>query len=267
MLKLTIRDFDGEPRMRDLDIAGALEFERPRKIRELIERFVNDIEDFGDLIRVVGGVSPHGGAKPTEASRGGRPTHCYWLNEEQALFLCTRSEAKGAVALTKQMVMIFAAWRRGQLPPAPDMDAGISDLHPDAALWCRMIREARMLFGRDRARWLWQKSPLPQLPDFVDPEGCEATEPQAIVLQFLRSGIEVTGDRRDFVTSREVLTAFASWAGPLGYVLGDRAASVALKAVSAGYRDPATGKGFSPHKRSVSGYIGLRLRSQMIAQQ
>ena len=254
MLDLTIRDFDGEPRMRDLDIAEALEFEHPRRIRSLIQRHLETLCEFAEIV-----------AQRVTANHGGSPHDEYWLNEEQALFLCTRSEAKGAVALTKQMVMIFAAWRRGQLPPAPPEDgAPLGGLHPDAALWCRMIREARMLFGRDRARWLWHQSPLPQLPDFVAEDGDEATEPQAIILQFLRSGIEVTGDRRDFVTSREVLTAFAYWAGPLGYVMGDRTASIALKAVSAGYRDPATGKGFSPHKRNVSGYIGLRLRSQMI---
>lgn len=257
MLDLTIRDFDGEPRMRDLDIAAALEFERPRTIRQLIERNMEALCDFGICCTVQ---QIHPGA--------GRPGTEYWLNEEQALFLCTRSEAKGAVALTKQMVMIFAAWRRGQLPDPPRHDgAPLGDLHPDAALWCRMIREARMLFGRDRARWLWHQSPLPQLPDYVADDGTEATEPQEIVLQFLRAGIDVTGSKRDFLRSRDVLDALTAWAEPLGYVLGNRAASVALKAVSLGYRDPVTGAGFTAHKRNAQGYLGLRLKPQLIEQE
>jgi hypothetical protein len=42
--------------------------------------------------------------------------------------------------------------------------------------------------------------------------------------------------------------------------------SIALKALSLGYRDPATGAGFIAHKRNVSGYLGLRLDSEFIDQ-
>ncbi len=250
MRDLDIRDFDGEPRMRDLDIAMALEFEHPRRVRQLIERNMDELLSFGVCTTVV----------QTHGPQGGRPGTEYWLNEEQALFICTRSEAKGAIALTKQMVMIFAAWRRGQMPPAPVAAPCEMQLHPDAYLWRGIVREARILFGRDRARWLWHQSPLPQLPDFVDEVGNEASEPQAILLLFLRARFEVTGSRSDFITSRKVLTIFAQWAGPLGYVLSERAVSIALKAIALGYRDPVTGRGFSSHKRNVSGYIGLRLR-------
>ncbi len=249
VLDLTIRDFDGEPRMRDLQIAEALEFEHPRRIRSLIQRHMETLCGFADIV-----------AQRVTVNHGGSPHEEYWLTEHQALFLCTRSEARGAVALTRQMVMVFAAWRRGHVA-APDSQADTKmDLPPDAYIWRGLIREARLLFGRDRARWLWHQSPLPQPPAFLRETGTPPTDPEAIVLQFMRARFEVTGRKSDFVTSREVLDAFAEWALPLGHVLGECATSRAMRAVALGYRDPDTGCGFAPHKRSVQGYIGLRPR-------
>ena len=58
-------DDDGEPRLLDLDLAERLGYERPRKIRELITRHMDALEEFG-LCPTVGyrdGVAPgRGGA-------------------------------------------------------------------------------------------------------------------------------------------------------------------------------------------------------------
>jgi hypothetical protein len=47
---------------------------------------------------------------------GGRPAKEFWLTEGEALFIATRSEAKGAIAITREMIRVFMLARRGLLP-------------------------------------------------------------------------------------------------------------------------------------------------------
>ena len=108
IMDVTLKPFDGEPRARDLDIAERLGFERPRKIRELIERNLIEIEGFG--------VCPTVGR--TSGPKGGRPTAEYWLNEEQALLVAALSDAPNAVAVRRMLIKVFVAWRRGQIGAA-----------------------------------------------------------------------------------------------------------------------------------------------------
>ncbi len=107
---------DEGPRIFDLKLAEALGFERPRKIRDLIERNLEELSRYGaicladevtgaphdgaksDGLSLRGDASgtevtdiddemilPHGGAK---SPRGrGRPSQAYLLNEDQALLV------------------------------------------------------------------------------------------------------------------------------------------------------------------------------------
>ena len=59
------------PRIRDLDLADKLGYERPHDIRELIRRF----DSLLGVIRTV---------RKTSGERGGRPGVEFWLTEEQA---------------------------------------------------------------------------------------------------------------------------------------------------------------------------------------
>jgi hypothetical protein len=72
----------------------------------------------------------------------------------------------------------------GALPVAPQTCD--PDLEAVYRLWIDIIREARMLGGRDAARRLWRQSPLPPLdaarrgkdtPDWVDSFLSDCTEP------------------------------------------------------------------------------------------
>ena len=48
MHELALRpDDDGEPRVLDLDLAERLGYERPRKIRDLIDRHMDTLIEFG----------------------------------------------------------------------------------------------------------------------------------------------------------------------------------------------------------------------------
>jgi hypothetical protein len=110
---LAVAELDGEPRIRDLDLAERLGFERPRKIRELIERNMAEITDMG--------VCPAVGQ--THGPKGGRPTKEYFLNEEQALVVATLSNTSQARAVRSLLIKTFVAYRRGQI----EAPAGITD--------------------------------------------------------------------------------------------------------------------------------------------
>lgn len=95
-----------EPRLQDLRIAEALGFERPRAIRQLIQRNMTELVRFGFI------------ATQRGAYRGKEFVE-YWLNEEQALLIATLSDAPRAAEVRHMLIKVFVAWRRGQLPPEP----------------------------------------------------------------------------------------------------------------------------------------------------
>lgn len=101
-----------EPRLQDLKIAEALGFERPRNIRNLIKANICELERFGALLQSAKAVTS-GRGRQMEVSE-------YWLNEEQALLIATLSDAPRAAEVRHMLIKVFVAWRRGQVPPAPE---------------------------------------------------------------------------------------------------------------------------------------------------
>lgn len=117
-----------EPRIQDLRLAEILGFERPRNIRQIIKRQKVALERFGELVCCTVKQTP----------KGGRPGREYYLNEKQALYLCTKSEAEHAIELTIQMVEVFHQVRRGQSPTrqAPDHDQFDPAAYAQEAIRC-----------------------------------------------------------------------------------------------------------------------------------
>ena len=101
-----LADHDGEPRVQDLRLAEALEFNRPRDIRQLIDRNREELERYGPL-RCRTATPPNGGPTLSE----------YWLNEPQALIICMKSEAPRAADCRQEIIEVFMAWRTGKLVP------------------------------------------------------------------------------------------------------------------------------------------------------
>lgn len=97
----------GEPRVRDLQLAEALGFERPRKIRDLILRNEAELSGYSEVCTSAGRTS----------FRGGRPSTEYWLAEPQALLICMFARTGNAAIVRKQVIDVFMAWRRGQTHP------------------------------------------------------------------------------------------------------------------------------------------------------
>ncbi|MBL1435641.1 MAG: hypothetical protein COB08_005525 [Rhodobacteraceae bacterium] len=254
MFDFAIQEIDGEARMRDLDIAMALEFERPRKIRELIVRRSAELGELGEVRPTAGRTSAQGGA----------PSEEYWLNEKQALFICTKSETKMALDITIQMIEVFSAWRHGQLVPRSTAGpsevgqrdviiAAIEDVNFDRMM--TLMREARVTHGKSAAQRLWLQAGLP-LPDA---EAVEAEQAQKGELAlFLRDYCICTGDAAKFTRTAELLVAYKHWCKAVTRApLSDGTFAHRLPSLAKTYLDPATGFGFTKHKASVSGYLGV----------
>lgn len=105
--EVVLQSMDGEPRVRDLDLAEKLGFDRPRDIRKLIERNMVELEKFG---------APQRRANEVRSGRG-RVTEVeeFHLNEEQALLVSVLSNAPNAAAVRAMLIRVFVAFRRGEL--------------------------------------------------------------------------------------------------------------------------------------------------------
>ncbi len=98
---LEFHSADGEPRIRDIDLAVKLGYSRARDIRPVI-REAEKFNGFG-----ICGVSPR-----NSKGQRGRPEEEYWLTERQALFVTTRSGTEKAAEVTMLLVDAFIAVRK-----------------------------------------------------------------------------------------------------------------------------------------------------------
>lgn len=94
---------DQTPRVMDLRLAEELGFSRARDIRDLIDRHAEALRQLGPLPTTI--------EKPSQ--RGGRRAKAYWLNKQQVLYLCTKSETSRATEATLLMVKVFDAYTSG----------------------------------------------------------------------------------------------------------------------------------------------------------
>lgn len=76
---------------------------------------------------------------------------------------------------------------------------------------------------------------------------------------FLGDACVVTGDPDDFLLAREIIQGFNLWLDLRGEGMwGDRTVSLKFKGLANRYRDPRSGKTYSPGKREATGYRGIR---------
>lgn len=114
---------EGEPRVRDLDLADKAGLAKARDIRQTIRKAVEDKA----LTELRGGVAAAGtpAAWVEDEVVSGNAAKVYYLNEEGALLVLTRLRTPAAIAATRSLVMVCAAARRGELaqptkaPPPP----------------------------------------------------------------------------------------------------------------------------------------------------
>jgi hypothetical protein len=105
---LTKTEGADEPLVPDTEIAAKLGYKRPGNIRKLITRMVNA----GQLDRC--------STVEHRPENGGRAVEAYLLTEQQALKVIARSETQVADKILDEVIAVYMAWRKGQLPaPAP----------------------------------------------------------------------------------------------------------------------------------------------------
>lgn len=93
---------DGEFRIRDIDLAERLAYERPRKIRELIASMIGSGEIVDVQTRpVLGRVARKGRGEVTISSTE------YWLDRIEALLVVMRSDAANAVPMRRVIADVF----------------------------------------------------------------------------------------------------------------------------------------------------------------
>ena len=121
---LTVPGAEGtEPEIPDTELAPRLGMHL-HNLRKLSGRY-----EHAGHIRPRVEISPTvEGTPESQRNPGGRPARRRFYTEADALFLVTRSEAPGAVGLTKEMIRVYMAARRGLLsqqraPAAPTLDA------------------------------------------------------------------------------------------------------------------------------------------------
>lgn len=96
---------DSEPRVRDIDLATWLGFNRPADVRELIARNHDELGAYGSF--------PCRTENP--GKQGGRPGKAYYLNEGQALVICALSRTLQAAQVRKALIDVFMAYRAGKV--------------------------------------------------------------------------------------------------------------------------------------------------------
>jgi len=101
-----IVEFDGEPRVRDVDLGFSLGTKNPATtIRELIARNRSELEMYGPVAER--SIEP--------SDRGGRPGKAFYLNEGQALLVCMFSRTPTAAEIRKSVIEVFMAYRAGKI--------------------------------------------------------------------------------------------------------------------------------------------------------
>jgi hypothetical protein len=109
----------GEPRMRDLVLAERLGMSNRYKIRELIGRHMDRLQQLGPVSVTLSAEEKEGFPHRGE-NLGGRPSKTFWLNRKQVLYLCAKSETPRAADVTIAMVEVFDAWLEGKRVPVKE---------------------------------------------------------------------------------------------------------------------------------------------------
>lgn len=118
---------EGAAYVLDTVLAERLGFERPRAIRQIIERNRDELEAYGSLLIGETDLAPRGVALNFEADlprRRGRPagavaSTAFYLNRQQAILVTVLSRTETAKAVRRQVIEVFDAWQSGALAPAP----------------------------------------------------------------------------------------------------------------------------------------------------
>jgi hypothetical protein len=158
---LVLQPINGEPRIRDLDLAERLGFELPYDIRKIIKRNMDNLLKFGVVATVA----------KTSGEQGGRPSVEYSLNRQQAIFLCMKSETDNAVDVQVEVVRVFDAYQSGTLEYQPGKTPSVGEY---AMLSARALMEHEHRLDAQDQRLDGMNSEIIKLKSVIS----QATQPQ-----------------------------------------------------------------------------------------
>ena len=171
-----------EPRVLDLLVAERLGFDSKYKIRELIDRNREELESYGAV-----------SARTAETSeRGGRPSTEYWLNEAQALLICTFSRTAKATAVRKALIEVYQAYRSGTLQPAhmyrasSEFKSLSQNVRKDYA---RYLDEIEILWGRFPAALMTRRA-IMEWRDSMQGKAARANNALSVLRRLYGFGID-----------------------------------------------------------------------------
>ncbi|MBV5310140.1 hypothetical protein, partial [Chromatium okenii] len=102
---LTLMSINGEPRILDIDLAKRLGFANPIDIRKIVRRYEGKLKEFSVLATVA----------KTSGEQGGRPSVEYYLDRQQSLFICMKSETDNAFEVQVDVIRVYDAYLSGTL--------------------------------------------------------------------------------------------------------------------------------------------------------
>jgi len=103
---------NNEPRVAHQKLAKALGFKYPHKFKHLIERNIEELQRYGEIVSTVDGIKIDSETNPKGAGRKGVTL---WLNEPQSVISTLRSDAPKAPDARQEVVEVFIAYRHGQI--------------------------------------------------------------------------------------------------------------------------------------------------------
>ena len=103
---IEVRDFDGEPMIKDLDLGARLGYSRPRDFRRMIQRNVKGDKLGSGLVR----------ATVARIANGNEVVE-YYLSEKAVYKACILADTDLAGEVQDLMIDVFHAWRKGDLQP------------------------------------------------------------------------------------------------------------------------------------------------------
>lgn len=170
-----------EPRVRDLELAERLGYDRPRDVRKLIARMIEEgkfaschVRDTVSRTWHDGSVLVRRSAEAVAMPRGGereQEVAEYWLTEAQALKVIAKSETKRADQILDEVIRVFILARRGLLPVDSPSAPVLPPATQDALAALRGLVEAlTALLGSTRPTAPDAHVPPPPAPT-LDEEG------------------------------------------------------------------------------------------------
>lgn len=139
---------DGEPLVRDLDLATRAGMTDPHAIRRVIEKAAKD----GDIAIPIGDRNRESAGfamvvtETVKAGATSKTIETYYLDEDAALEILLRLRTPAARALKREVRRVYLAYRRGLLAPAHSNSACIGDspsMRDDVRLGVDRVRRAR----------------------------------------------------------------------------------------------------------------------------